>query len=170
MRSSACVWLAVLFLMAGACAEVPLSTSKYNSAAKRFKRPPMDRTNIYVYEASNGPKVTLYLDGTRVTTVVGYTFIVLPVRPGSHTLVAKLEGRRLPDPKNNKDAELEFYVGGGMNYFVEQEVMGVGLLGLLDEGEVSLGQVDTEQGKEGVRKCTLLADVPPALPPPVAPE
>jgi hypothetical protein len=153
-------------LVASACADVPLAGVKRDNAAKRFRRPPIDQANIYVYEAGNG-RAELYLDGAYVTTIDSYTFMLLPVRPGHHTLASRLRGKLHRDP-NEKDAEIEFYVGGGLNHFVEQEVMVYPTR--LPMVEVSLERVGAEDGKESVMKCTLVKDRPPPLPPAPSPE
>jgi hypothetical protein len=58
-------------LKAGSCAELPLAGTQNNSTTKRQRRPPIDRANIYVYEASSGPKVALYFDGACAVTMDG---------------------------------------------------------------------------------------------------
>jgi hypothetical protein len=154
--------LTVTCLVFLSCAETPMAGARRNSAAKSFRNPPFDRANIYVYRIKGGWDADLFVDDVRVTTLPNWSFIVLPVRPGMHTVAAHFVTQSIGTPKDYKNSEFELYAGGGSNYFVEQSGFEVGLV----YRELTLEKVDPEDGKEGVRNCTLVADKPRPLPPP----
>jgi len=172
--------LVVSSLLVSACAETPRAGFKRDYAAKRFRNPPFDRANIYVYRLTGSWDADLLLDGVRVTTLAKWSFVVLPVRAGIHQLTARYRSRPAGAPKDHVDAELELYAGVGSNYFIEQNdsgsdvamAVGVASGGLIGAAvgagyrELSLDRVEPDDGKEGVRRCTLVADRPPPLPPP----
>ena len=151
--------IAVSLLLGGACAETPMAGRGLNSAAKRFDRPPMNRANIYVYQRRSDGDMELLLDGVHAANIVEHSFIVLPVWPGAHTLVARLKSAA---PFGAKADELEVHPGGGLNYFVELTTPALGLV----YREASMEQIDSKKGEADVRHCTLLAEVPPRLSPP----
>jgi hypothetical protein len=160
-----------------------MATSRWDRAAKKFSRPPDDRANIYVFRrGSPSTKVQLFLDGVPASTLGSYSFTVLTVRPGRHSLVSRRGGR---------DFQLILEIVGGFNYYVSQGEMSKdsgravavaavfgGLVGaaaaagFADASTPDLELVDRAEGREAVRHCNLIAEVPPALPPlpkPVAP-
>jgi len=135
-----------------------MAPRRFNSSAKRYQRPPMDRANIYVYQRHSAGDFELLLDGGHAANLVEHSFIVLPVWPGAHTLVARLKG--IQRPAGQQTDELELHVGGGLNYFVKLSGATVGLV----YREASVELQDPADGKEDVRHCTLVAEVPPPLP------
>jgi len=130
-----------------------MASASYDRLAKRFTPPPPDIAKIYVYR--NEPwggtvKMDLYLDGVLAATTVPYSFTVLKVRPGTHTLVSRAED----------DSVLSLDVTGGWIYFVWQEVT----WGLL-YARSNLQLVERDVGRAAVRRCNLIDFMPPPLPP-----
>ncbi len=111
--------LALASVLVSACAETPRAGFKRDYAAKRFRNPPFDRANIYVYRLTGSSDADLLLGGSDVALAAGLA------------------------------------AGGLIG-----AALGAGY------GELSLDRVEPDDGKEGVRRCTLVADRPPPLPPP----
>lgn len=185
---SAGIALVVLVLVvAGCAAEVPLAKRRYDLSAKHFSRPADDRANIYVFRNGNAmTQVQLFIDGIPAGTLAGYTYALLTVRPGRHTLVSR---------KWQTDTVIILDIHGGLNYYVEQGGLSkpaspaavVGAMAAVAAGgpvvgtavaagisdatprtpsyDLELELVDRADGREAVRNCYLIAEVPPPLPP-----
>ena len=137
-----------------ACASVPMAPSNWDATAKTFQPPPPDRGYVYVYRNQALPpqvRTNLFLDRQPAGTIVRYTFALLPVRPGHHTLVAEGE---------NRDSVLPLDVSGGETIFVWLEIDRGG-----DGPNAVLHLVPQEEGREWVPGCNLIAFPPPPLPP-----
>jgi hypothetical protein len=137
-----------------ACASVPMAPSNWDATAKTFQAPPPDRAYVYVYRNQALPpqvRTKLFLDRQPAGTIVRYTFALLPVRPGHHTLVAEGESKDVVQPID---------VRGGESVFVWLEIQGSG------SGPAPvLHLVPQEEGREWVPGCNLIAFPPPPLPP-----
>ena len=130
----------------------------------------MGGTQVNYRRGSASSKVQLFLDGAPASVLGSYSFTVLTVRPGMHSLVSGA-GR------TNSPLVLEIH--GGLNYYVSQGaksdavvtaaafggVIGGVVAASVVDGASDLQLVDRAEGREAVRHCNLIAEVPPALPP-----
>jgi hypothetical protein len=141
--------LAVVTLLASACASVPMATPEADRLAKEFKTTPA-KANLYVFrdELFGGAvKMSVLLDGRILGDTVKSTFLFTPVEPGKHTLVSKTEN----------DSTLEIDAKAGQNVFVWQEVkMGIWA------ARSDLQLVPEADAKPRVEQCSLsLTQAPP---------
>jgi hypothetical protein len=145
----------LLLLVAGSnCA------SKTVRPTIEFIQPPSDRAYVYVLrpDVINRHRLNLWLDGERAGKIGPGNFAFYQVRPGRHVLNVGLE----------EDAEYRFRVQGGAVIYLRLTVATVPTIipGLVD-GETwgEFRKVSREEGRAGVRECTIILDPPPPLPP-----
>jgi hypothetical protein len=81
------------------------------------------------------------LDGKLIADTSAYSFMVLNVPAGKHTVVSMTEN----------DSPLQINADAGKNYFVWQEVK-MGVFG----ARSALHLVDDDIGKKGVAECKLI--------------
>lgn len=145
------VSLAVIALLASACASVPMASPEADRAAKEFKPSP-GKANLYVFrdESYGGAvKMSVLLDSRILGDTVMHTFLFTQVEPGRHTLVSKTEN----------DAVLQVDAQPGQNVFVWQEVkMGVWA------ARSQLLLVPETEARARVEQCSLAITEPAALP------
>jgi hypothetical protein len=145
--------MVVGLLSSMACAQVALAPRREDQLAKQFISPPRDVARIYVYRNEGfgaAVRMKLFLDGVPAGETGPFTYTVLSVRPGEHTLVSRAEN----------DSQLNLSLFGGYLYFVWQEVkMG----SWYARSELHL--VGWKEGREGVMECNLIYAMPPPLPP-----
>jgi hypothetical protein len=141
---AACVLAPVL--LASGCASVQMASPERDTAAKSYEVKP-GNANIYVYRNETmgaAVKMPVAVDGKLAGDTASKTFLMLEVRPGSHTIVSKTEN----------DATLTINAVAGRNYFVWQEVK----MGAFS-ARSALHQVDDAKGKAGVAECKLIDSV-----------
>jgi hypothetical protein len=134
--------LAVLAVLATACASVPKATPEADAFAKEFRTTP-GKTNLYVFRDESfgaAVKMTVVLDDRILGDTAAKTFLLASIDPGPHNLVSKAEN----------DARLEFVAEPGKNVYVWQEVkMGV----LMARSKLQL--VGEESARPRVAECSL---------------
>jgi len=139
-----------------ACGEAQLASFRRDREAKLFVSPPPDKVRIYIYRdqmAGSAVRMEILLDGKWVGATGAYSYVMLTVEPGLHTIVSRAED----------DTELTVHMCGGFIDSIWQEVV-PGTLYASSELHV----VDSRTGKEGVRSCDLTRARPPRRSPATA--
>jgi len=138
------ILIILIFGFLTGCITVPMATEGEDKLGKRFKPHP-NKASIYVFQSSSfdmGLKVNIFLDGDLAGQTAAYTYALLKVRPGDHTISSSLENI----------ANLNLHTEAGKLYFIKQEVnMGA------QNPRVSLHQLDSVPGQTEVMKCKLIS-------------
>jgi hypothetical protein len=140
------IWLiAILTLMLGGCASVPMESVKLSDDAKQFNPPVSDKTGLYIYRDSligKALKKNIWVDGKCVGESAPDTFFYQMV-DGNKTHTLSTESEFSPN-------DLTINTDAGKNYFVRQYIkMGVFV------GGANLEIVDNEEGMKAVSKLGL---------------
>ncbi len=134
--------IAVLALLASACASVPMAPPEKDRAAKEFKTTP-GKANLYVFRDEGmgaAVKMSVLLDDKIMGDTAAKTFLVETVEPGKHALVSKTEN----------DARLDFTAEAGKNVYVWQEVK----MGLMS-ARSALHVLEEAEAKPRISECSL---------------
>jgi hypothetical protein len=134
----------LIFVCLTGCVTVPMAPTNQDKIGKQFI-PNKNKASIYVFRNENfgtGVKANLFLDGSLVGQTATYTYVLLKVRPGNHTISSSLENT----------AQLNLYTESGKVYFIKQKIQ----MGALNP-RVALHQFDSIPGQTGVMKCKLIA-------------
>ena len=132
-----------LLIFSGCSTPSPNAPMQLDRQAKKFTTTP-GKSNIYVYRHESyggGAGVPLTLDGKPIGTTQWKTYIKVTTNPGTHTLVSHAE----------VDHSIQFKTKANKNYFVWQEIK----MGIM-EARSKLKQVPAQEGKKGVKQCTLI--------------
>lgn len=130
----------LLLSMLAGCASVPMASDAADEAAKKFAVRP-GFANIYVYRnQSFGASVamTVAIDGVVVGRTAADTYVVVEVRPGTHTVSSIAED----------ETSLRLAAGSGQNYFVHQQPK-MGWFRARSE----LRLVDEAEAKDDLNEC-----------------
>jgi hypothetical protein len=131
---------ALLLLLLGGCASVPMTSPEEDKVAKSFTVK-KDKSSIYLYrnESFGGAiLMTVTLDGKVAGQTGPETYYLWEVEPGEHEITSVTENT----------ATLKITTEPGKAYYVWQEVkMGMFMARSL------LHQVDEKAGREGVMEC-----------------
>lgn len=133
----------LIFAYLTGCVSVPLANKSQDKIGKRFIPNP-NKASIYIFrnESFNmGLKTNIFLNGSLVGQTKGYTYALLKVHPGDHTISSSLENT----------AQFKLHTEPGKLYFVKQEIKMSA-----KNPRVSFHQFDSIQGKTEVLKCKLV--------------
>jgi len=133
-----------LVLMLSACASVPLADRAQDEHVKLFQVPE-GKANLYVVETGGyGSSTAIFqviVDGQAQGSLADWTFFLVPVDPGDHTVMGV-------SPENSEVAKITAKAGG--NYFVRLTAR-IGWM----YSRVSVAEMDGEKGREAVLKAKL---------------
>jgi hypothetical protein len=130
-------------LLLGACTSAPMATAESDVKVKTFATP-TNAGNLYIYRGEFidiAPKISLFIDGVEVAQTVARSYLAVSLKPGLHQLVSKME----------PESSLSLKIEAGKNYFVRQEIKSG-----FPSPTATLIIVDTEEGKQGVTRASLL--------------
>jgi hypothetical protein len=135
--------VAILAVMTGCAAVVPMASKESDSASKTFKAPAPNMAGVYIYRENasfgKGLKKTLSIDGVAIGETARGVYFHREVTPGEHTVATQAEfGEN--SVKLNAEA--------GKNYFFQQ-FMKWGTF----KGSAGIQAVTEEVGKQGVLQC-----------------
>lgn len=123
----------------------PMASSAKDLQAKTFTAKD-DKALVYIYRDefyAVEDWMDIVVDGKPIARSVVYSYVQLELSPGIHEIISRTE----------RDAKLSLDANAGQLYFIHQE----GAPGLW-RSRSKLVQVSDQVGRQGVKRCKLLAD------------
>lgn len=135
--------VAVLAVLTGCAATVPMAPKEQDAASKTFAAPTNGQAGIYIYRTSayvgKALKKGLSIDGVRIGETAPGVYFHREIKPGEHTVSTESEFG---------ENSLKFSAEGGKNYYFQQYIkMGVFV------GGSGITPVNEETGKQSVAQC-----------------